>query len=387
MSTTIGEAFIVNQSVVTITHDRCYRAIVIRKNSRRQQARGYLGAQTSSSIATARLAMSSSDDTQITTTASSRKIPSPWSSGKWKVSLDFGRNIDSVEDDRLGKEWGSSGNRLALSFDVLVTSETTTSNDSSSSSSSSSLAKSWLGGKPTGSISCTTNNTVTYINEYGQQYVHIASGQWRIESPIPLTIATKALPGQASTIRAYITLVTAIQRNTIHFPSNQLLLLQANAFRYTQYNTGLSTILPYQHDMEYSQQLVDKQLNHESGDRRLDGVDVLQTLEGYKDIAQLIKVRDDCKRKWKEIKNVLPKQKKNISSNNKQFGLWPGDTELLTIERGVILALVNKRTRKKNSISIMSSLIPWIQQQQEKEDGEATELVEVGTWNAIPVLL
>jgi hypothetical protein len=35
----------------------------------------------------------------------------------------------------------------------------------------------------------------------------------------------------------------------------------------------------------------------------------------------------------------------------------------------------------------MSSLIPWIKQPQEKEDGEATELVVVGTWNAIPVLL
>jgi hypothetical protein len=324
--------------------------------------------------------MSSSDDTQITTTASSRKIPSPWSSGKWKVSLDFGRNTESIDENhRLGKEWGSNGNRLALSFDVLVTAETTTSNDSFSS-----LVTSWLGGKPTGSIACTTNNTATYINENGQQHVHIASGQWRIESPIPLTMATKVLPGQASTIRAYITLVTAIQRNTIHFPSNQLLLLQANTFRYTQYNTGLSTILPYQHDMEYSQQLVDRQLNHKSGDRRLDGTNMIQTLEGYKDIAQLIKVRDDCKRKWKEIKNVLPKTKKNISSNQ-QFGIWPGDTELLTVERGVIMALV-KKTCKKNS-SMVSSLIPWIQQQQEKEDDEATEYVVVGTWNAIPVLL
>lgn len=70
-------------------------------------------------------------------------------------------------------------------------------------------------------------------------------------------------------------------------------------------------------------------------------------------------------------------------SSNQQFGIWPGDTELPTVERGVIMLLV-KKTRKK-IFSVMSSLILWLQQQKRKEDGGTTELVVVGTWNVIPV--
>jgi len=47
--------------------------------------------------------------------------------------------------------------------------------------------------------------------------------------------------------------------------------------------------------MEYSKRMVEEQLNHVSGDRRLDGTDIIQTIEGYKDFVQLIKVRDDSK--------------------------------------------------------------------------------------------
>ena len=116
-------------------------------------------------------------------------------------------------------------------------------------------------------------------------------------SPIPLTTANKILPGQASALQAsYLTLVKAIQQNTIRSPSNLVvLLLQSNVFQYTQYKTGISTILPYQHAMEFSKRMVEEQLNHVSGDRRLDGTDIIQTIEGYKDFVQLIKVCDDSK--------------------------------------------------------------------------------------------
>ena len=89
--------------------------------------------------------------------------------------------------------------------------------------------------------------------------------------------------------------------------------------------------------MEFSKRMVEEQLNHVSGDRRLDGTDIIQTIEGYKDFVQLIKVCDDSKWRWKEIKNILPKQKK--ISSNQQFGIWPGDVELLTVEWGVIIVV------------------------------------------------
>jgi hypothetical protein len=56
-------------------------------------------------------------------------------------------------------------------------------------------------------------------------------------------------------------------------------------------------------------------------------------IEGYKDFVQLIKVRDDSKWRWKEIKKKI--------SSNQQFGICPGDIdiELLTVERGVIIVV------------------------------------------------
>eukprot|EP00804_Cyclotella_cryptica_P020475 CCRYP_019808-RA/>CCRYP_019808-RA protein AED:0.39 eAED:0.39 QI:0/0/0/1/1/1/2/0/114 len=89
--------------------------------------------------------------------------------------------------------------------------------------------------------------------------------------PLVTSSTGKVLPGQASTLRFCLTLQTAIERNSIRFPQNQLLLLQCNTFREEQYETG-----------EKAQQKLDEQLNHESGDRRLDGKDLLPLLEGYK---------------------------------------------------------------------------------------------------------
>eukprot|EP00804_Cyclotella_cryptica_P018758 CCRYP_007241-RA/>CCRYP_007241-RA protein AED:0.40 eAED:0.22 QI:0/-1/0/1/-1/1/1/0/214 len=161
-----------------------------------------------------------------------------------------------------------------------------------------------LGGKPTGSIefisqNCPSRNDIhysaAYIKEKGQQNVQISPGQWCIEPPMPLVTSStgKVLPGQASTLRFCLTLQTAIERNSIRFPQNQLLLLQCNTFREEQYETGVRTLLPYQYAKEKAQQKLDEQLNHESGDRRLDGTDLLPLLEGYKDVAGLVWDRDD----------------------------------------------------------------------------------------------
>jgi hypothetical protein len=134
--------------------------------------------------------------------------------------------------------------------------------------------------------------------------------------------------------------------------------------------------------MESTQRLLEERLNHDTGDRRLDGNDIFETLGGYRDIAELVTERDVRRREWGEIEGVLPKflnidvsRKVDISNlleDEDRWGIWPGDTELLTVERGIILAVVEKEKTK-------AKVFPWMQQ-----DG-ASEMVIVGKWSAVPV--
>ncbi len=70
-------------------------------------------------------------------------------------------------------------------------------------------------------------------------------------------------------------------KNAIRFPENQLLLLQSNVFCTNQYMNGIKSLLPYQYAKDNTQMLLEAQLNHETGDRRLDGYGIIETLGGY----------------------------------------------------------------------------------------------------------
>ena len=317
--------------------------------------------------------------------------PSPWSSGRWKLTLDFGietyeRNDNSQLYNLLGEEWGCNDARLVLPFEVLVSAETRSDQQQNDS---------WLGGKPTGTVECIkqrSNNDkeycALYINEKGEQNVAIQSGHWRIEPPLPLLPTyVNILPGQASTLRFYLTLNTAIQRNSITFPKEQLLLLQSNTFRTEQYKDGVQTLLPYQYAKDRSQKQLEEQLNHETGDRRLDGNDIIETLGGMKDAAGLVMERDKMRAKWLEVKSSLPKLDSSIDTSQgveinklledeRKWGIWPGDTELMTIERGIIYAVVTKDESKSNGF--FQSLLM-------QENSAKGEPLAVGRWSGLPM--
>ena len=299
---------------------------------------------------------------------------SPWSPGKWKIKLHFKREegsssnelaSDELINKLLGEEWGLDS-QLVLPLEIMVTAELSSKLERDENN----IQSSWLGGKATGSIKCITQYTsdqdkpyhTTYINDMGQQHVRISSGNWRMEPPIPLMTSPngKTISGQASTLRFHLTIEDAIQRNSISFPENQLLLLQSNTFREDQYEDGIRTMFPYQYAKDNAQNMLDAQLDHESGDRRLDGTDLLPLFEGYKDIAGLIWERDEKYRKWKEVEGVLPSVDSTrdgvtatFSEDDERWGVWPGDTDLMTVERGIILAVVeNKGTRSRNGNTV-----------------------------------
>ena len=134
--------------------------------------------------------------------------------------------------------------------------------------------------------------------------------------------------------------------------------------------------------MESTQRLLEDKLNHVSGDRRLDGNDILETLGGFRDIAELVTERDVRRREWGKIEGVLPKllnvnasrnvELSNILEDEDRWGVWLGDTELMTAECGVISAVVKKEKSK-------AKMFPWMQQ-----DG-AAETVVVGKWSVVPI--
>jgi hypothetical protein len=97
----------------------------------------------------------------------------------------------------------------------------------------------------------------------------------------------QAFTGQASTLCFSLTTQSAIKRNSI----------QCNTFREEQFKNGIRTLLPFQSAKGNAQRKLDEQLNHESGDRRLDGKDSIPLLEGYKDVVGLLFERDEKYRK------------------------------------------------------------------------------------------
>lgn len=339
----------------------------------------------------------SHDDVESTTTIS------PWSPGKWRITLHFQREDESNNESSgentaarlnkfLGEDWGANSAQLVLSFDICVTADA--SPEKFAGDNKPSISSAWLGGRPTGTIECIPQLTTdepyhaTYVNDRGQQYVKLSSGPWRIEPPLPLVTSTtttngKPIPGQASTLRFALTIQNPIQRNSIRFGENQLLLLQCNTFREEQYESGVDTLLPFVRAKDNAQKMLDEQLDHESGDRRLDGTELLPLLEGYKDVAGLVWERDERYRKWKEIEAVLPLlvgcsdggyNVERILEDDSRWGVWPGDIDLLTIERGVILASVERKESKRGALSWMNG-----------NQARSSDTVIVGRWSAKPI--
>lgn len=187
---------------------------------------------------TGQLSLASSSSSSSSSSQLNRSSSSPWSPGKWKMTLVFGHDNAQLSNNP-GREWGSGGGRLALSFEVLVTSDTDKIENNKQ--------QAWLGGKSMGTLKCIarrrTNDgdvddheqyCTSYINDKGQQNVQISSGQWRIEPPLPLLPSySKILSGQASTLRFYLTLdllqeiPSAFQKISYYF-CNRMHFVQIN---------------------------------------------------------------------------------------------------------------------------------------------------------------
>lgn len=238
---------------------------------------------------------------------------SPWAPSEWKIHLNFGRETDTPHDVEGGSEaaeWGASGARLALTVPVCITAER-----------SSTTSEAFLGNR---CDQLQVLNAASFISLKGEQHVNFAhAGAWRLN-----TRQTRS-SGDANAVRIMLELQDAIQRNDIVVQPQRLYLV-ANAWRENELEAGQQRMKFIQQSYEQAQEMVDISLSHESGDRRLDGTNLLDTAAASIDMANLVKRRDDRLFELRQAQMTLPH--KDLSNPGK----WPGSDEGLVIQQGVI---------------------------------------------------
>lgn len=129
----------------------------------------------------------------------------------------------------------------------------------------------------------------------------------------------------------------------------------AKCWREPDLLVGGRKIKPLEVAAREAQQRLDDQLSHETGDRRLDGTNPVDTAMASISMAKLVKDRDDRVRELREAERTLPR-----NADKLPLGSWPGTTEKLAVARGTI-ALKRRRLL-------------------------GDEFHIIGKWNAVPIL-
>jgi hypothetical protein len=262
--------------------------------------------------------------TDSSSTSSSR---SPWAPTEWRLRLNFGRNDSNDNSSSDASAWGASGARLALTLDVCI--------DSAPAATTQKPAvdpeRAFLGGRASQLVAL---EDPTFITNEGEQTVLFQEyGAWNIGLR---RAGDKA--GDASRLRFWMDLEAeqpggaAIARNDVSLDPTERLYLLANVWRENDLNIGLKRLRPLQAKVDDAQARLDAQLSHETGDRRLDGENPLDTALAWTDMAVLVQQRDACRQELRVAAQRLPVKSAGLSPP----GAWPGTTEALVVGPGTI---------------------------------------------------
>lgn len=242
-------------------------------------------------------------------------------------------------------EWGESGARLMFPLEILIESDRNTLDEE----------KDFMGG---GSSRVEVLEDPIFVSSKGEEVIYFEeSGAWKIG-------ARRGKIGDASKLRFWVDLDkdtefkgVAATRNDVTLPAERLYFV-ANCWRENEIDVGVQRFLPIKSSAEEAQEVIDRLLSHESGDRRLDGTNPLDTALASIDMAVLVAKRDESKQKLKEAERSLP----NPSMDLSKPGSWPGTTDNLVIAPGTIFV-------KRASEGIFGG----------------DEFHIVGTWSATPL--
>ena len=247
-----------------------------------------------------------------TGTTSRTSNTSPWSPAAWRIQLDIGREVGTT----MPEEWAASGARLGLSVDVLVESETTTTG-----------GRDFMGGTKCSLLSILKDPT--FVTTNGEETVRLAdTGGWKIAT----RRAGKA--GDASVVRFWLDFIDSATRNDVRLDAGERLHCTTNGWRAPEeLDAGRRRIQPLWLAFQQAQDRIDQRLPHETGDRRLDGTNPVETVMAYADMAVLVKNRDDRLQELREAERTLPSPQLDLSPP----GRWPGTTEDLVMAPGKVV--------------------------------------------------
>ena len=201
---------------------------------------------------------------------------SPWSPASWKLSINFGRESNT----EMPSDWGSTGARLVpspVSLSIESKSVSDRQRDDIVDEGDGAMVVRPLG---RGGV---------FVNDEGSQTVRFSCGGWKIDS------VRSNGKGSASKLRFWLDLDDGIRRNDVAVRAGRLYFF-GPCWRENDLELGRNALYPIVMDAEEAQRRLDDQLSHETGDRRLDGEDIGNTLAGYKDMALMVRDRDEMKR-------------------------------------------------------------------------------------------
>lgn len=255
--------------------------------------------------------------------------PSPWKSSKWRFILNIGREAGTY----MPEEWGASGGRLVLSVDVEITSDRIS---KAVDTNKEGVDDPMLKHNPFAIKLLDT--TSKYITNQGEQICEFKKvGGWKIRFPLidegqdrggGRAGGKKKITGHASTLRCYIDLVSNVKRNDVTLNGKERIYFTGKCWREEDVEYAYTRMKPIEDRYNRAQERLDEALSHEYGDRRLDGTDLMDTLAGMKDTAQLVIERDGALRQLEEANRIYP----TIPLQELPEGPWPGQIEWLSIE-------------------------------------------------------
>jgi len=214
-------------------------------------------------------------------------------------------NLGREPGTRMPSDWAASGGRLVLPIDLSVTSDSSDVDDDVVGRASRRLEQL---GPP-----------ASFVSLDGVQYVDIRDGAWKIELP-------PGKKGRAAKLTFFLDFSgTAVAKNDVSVPSERV-YFTANCWREDELDRGARALTPFVAEYEGAQEALNQALSHETGDRRLDGVDPLGTLAASVDMAGLVASRDDKLRALREAGKLYPRDAEKLLE-----GHWPGASEWLAV--------------------------------------------------------
>ena len=157
-----------------------------------------------------------------------------------------------------------------------------------------------------GACALRVTNEPEFVGEKGVQRVAVSNeGGWRID--------------HNDVLRCWLDVESAAARNDVSLAPGRCYFEAAVWRSPNDLAAGRQKLAPLVADTRKAQDELERALDHNEGDRRLDGSDLIETAKAYGDVAGLVGKRDGARRRQREAEADL-----RLPATDPPFGRWPG---------------------------------------------------------------